>query len=215
MSDVEASETDHAQGAEEPPKRGRGRPKGSLNKATIARREAEEAVTEMPLEAIVEADDEAAPAAKPKRASRKKAAPPPETVPDDLRSAADGLRPAAKPHPHPPEPETVPEPEPVPQPPQAPRIPDRSAARAAEGGMPAKPKRAPRKPRVLPALPAAPRPAVGGERASPGGGAASASASATLLHEASLLDIMRAGLEHARTKHKRDRVAQYDAMFAY
>ena len=195
MSDVEASETDHAQGAEEPPKRGRGRPKGSLNKATIARREAEEAVTEMPLEAIVEADDEAAPAAKPKRASRKKAAPPPETVPDDLRSAAE---------PHPPEPETVPEPEPVPQPPQAPRIPDR---------MPAKPKRAPRKPRVLPALPAAPRPAVGGERASPGGEAASASA--TLLHEASLLDIMRAGLEHARTKHKRDRVAQYDAMFAY
>jgi hypothetical protein len=188
MSDVEASETDHAQGAEEPPKRGRGRPKGSLNKATIARREAEEAVTEMPLEAIVEADDEAAPAAKPKRASRKKAAPPPETVPE------------------PPEPETVPEPEPVPQPPQAPRIPDR---------MPAKPKRAPRKPRVLPALPAAPRPAVGGERASPGGEAASASASATLLHEASLLDIMRAGLEHARTKHKRDRVAQYDAMFAY
>jgi hypothetical protein len=195
MSDVEASETGHAQGAEEPPKRGRGRPKGSLNKATIARREAEEAVTEMPLEAIVEADDEAAPAAKPKRASRKKAAPLPETVPDDLRSAAE---------PHPPEPETVPEPEPVPQPPQAPRIPDR---------MPAKPKRAPRKPRVLPALPAAPRPAVGGERASPE--AASASASATLLHEASLLDIMRAGLEHARTKHKRDRVAQYDAMFAY
>jgi hypothetical protein len=160
---------------EEPPKRGRGRPKGSLNKATIARREAEDAVTEMPLEAIVEADDEAAPAAKPKRASRKKAAPPPETVPE------------------PPEPETVPEPEPVPQPPQAPRIPDR---------MPAKPKRAPRKPRVPPALPAAPRPAVGGE-------------AATLLHEASLLDIMRAGLEHARTKHKRDRVAQYDAMFAY
>ena len=191
MSDVEASETGHAQGAEEPPKRGRGRPKGSLNKATIARREAEEAVTEMPLEAIVEADDEAAPpaAAKPKRASRKKAAPPPEAVPE------------------PPEPETVPEPEPVPQPPQAPRIPDRSAARAADGGMPAKPKRAPRKPRVLPALPAAPRPAVGE--------AASASASATLLHEASLLDIMRAGLEHARTKHKRDRVAQYDAMFAY
>jgi hypothetical protein len=181
MSDVEASETDHAQGAEEPPKRGRGRPKGSLNKATIARREAEEAVTEMPLEAIVEADDEAAPAAKPKRASRKKAAPPPETVPDDLRSAAE---------PHPPEPETVPEPEPVPQPPQAPRIPDR---------MPAK--RAPRKPRE-PALPAAPRPAVGGK-------------AAPLLHEASLLDIMRAGLEHARTKHKRDRVAQYDAMFAY
>ena len=184
MSDVEASETDHAQGAEEPPKRGRGRPKGSLNKATIARREAEEAVTEMPLEAIVEADDEAAPAAKPKRASRKKAAPPPEAVPE------------------PPEPETVPEPEPVPQPPQAPRIPDRSAARAADGGMPAKPKRAPRKPRELPALPSAPRPAVGG-------------GAATLLHEASLLDIMRAGLEHARTKHKRDRVAQYDAMFAY
>ena len=173
---------------EEPPKRGRGRPAGSLNRSTLAKRAAAEAaaavdesvsdtVPEMPLEAIVEeADDEAAPAAKPKRASRKKA--------DDLRSAAE---------PHPPEPETVPEPEPVPQPPQAPRIPDR---------MPAKPKHAPRKPRVLPALPAAPRPAVGGK-------------AAPLLHEASLLDIMRAGLEHARTKHKRDRVAQYDAMFAY
>ena len=180
MSDIEASETDHAQGAEEPPKRGRGRPKGSLNKATIARREAEEAVTEMPLEAIVEADDEAAPAAKPKRASRKKVAPP-----DDLRSAA-VPHPETVPEPPEPEPEPErepePEPEPVPQPPQAPRIPDRTPA-----------KRAPRKPRELPTLPAAP----------------------TLLHEASLLDIMRAGLEHARTKHKRDRVAQYDAMFAY
>ena len=174
MSDVEASETDHAQGAEEPPKRGRGRPKGSLNKATIARREAEEAVTEMPLEAIVEADDEAAPAAKPKRASRKKAAPPPEAVPE------------------PPEPETVPEPEPVPQPPQAPRSAQgaRPASLAIPDRIPAK--RAPRKPRA-PAAAAAP----------------------ALLHEASLLDIMRAGLEHARTKHKRDRVAQYDAMFAY
>ena len=184
MSDVEASETGHAQGAPAA-QRGRGRPAGSLNRSTLAKRAAAEASAavdesvsiknlEMPMETIEEADDEAAPATKPKRASRKKIAPPSETVPE------------------PPEPETVPEPEPVPQPPQAPRSAQgaRPASLAIPDRTPAK--RAPRKPRA-PAAAAAP----------------------ALLHEASLLDIMRAGLEHARTKHKRDRVAQYDAMFAY
>jgi hypothetical protein len=36
-----------------------------------------------------------------------------------------------------------------------------------------------------------------------------------LLNEASLLDIMRAGLAHAKTKHKLDKIQRYDAMFSF
>ena len=69
---------------EETPKRRRGRPKGSLNKATIARMSEAEAPEEVPEEAVPEeAPEEAVPepvleVPEPKRRPRKVAEPPPE-----------------------------------------------------------------------------------------------------------------------------------------
>ena len=93
------------------------------------------------------------------------------------------------------------EPEPV-EAPSAPLPAPPSAARAAKPKRQAKQRAdAPPKRAVRTAPPPAPRPP---DRV-PG----------PLLNEASLLDIMKAGLAHARTKHKADKVARYDAMFAY
>ena len=147
-----------AEGEEVAPKRGRGRPKGSLNKKTLERLAATEAV------AAPEAAETAAA---------------PEVVPEPVEE----------------------EPEPV-EAPSAPLPAPPSAARAAKPKRQAKQRAdAPPKRAVRTAPPPAPRPP---DRV-PG----------PLLNEASLLDIMKAGLAHARTKHKADKVARYDAMFAY
>ena len=147
-----------AEGEEVAAKRGRGRPKGSLNKKTLERLAATEAV------AAPEAAETAAA---------------PEVVPEPVEE----------------------EPEPV-EAPSAPLPAPPSAARAAKPKRQAKQRAdAPPKRAVRTAPPPAPRPP---DRV-PG----------PLLNEASLLDIMKAGLAHARTKHKADKVARYDAMFAY
>ena len=165
MSDVEESAA--ATATEAAPKRGRGRPKGSLNKKTLERRAAEAAAA-TPLVAA-EAAEAAAPEATPEAA--------PEL-----------------------EPEVVPEP-----------VEEVVAPSAAHDGSAAKPKRqAKRTPEPVEEAPPKPKrkrppPAPRPPDALPG----------PLLHEASLLDIMKAGLAHARAKHKADKVAKYDAMFAY
>ena len=156
-----------AEGEEVAPKCGRGRPKGSLNKKTLERLAATEAV------AAPEAAETAAA---------------PEVVPEPVEE----------------EPGPVEAPsDPLPAPPSAARAakPKRQAS-AARGGSAANQRAdAPPKRAVRTAPPPAPRPP---DRV-PG----------PLLNEASLLDIMKAGLAHARTKHKADKVARYDAMFAY
>ncbi len=62
----------------ETPKRRRGRPKGSLNKATIARMSEPEAPEEVPEEAPEEAPEPVLGVPEPKRRPRKVAEPPPE-----------------------------------------------------------------------------------------------------------------------------------------
>ena len=78
---------------------------------------------------------------------------------------------------------------------------------------PPKLKRAPRKPRAPPEPPAPPNPPERAPR-KPRAAKAPPAPQGLLLSDASLLDIIRAGLEHSKTKHKLDKVQRYDAMFA-
>ena len=163
----------------EVPKRGRGRPKGSLNRKTLERltREAEE--REAP-EAEEEGLAEAARAALDVDFESEEVlgAPSEEETASDAHAVAPKLK----------------------------RERSATAPRSAEGPR--------RGPRARPMSATAPRSAVSRREAPKESRAASRSA-APITTPPNYLDILKQGLDAARTRHKAEKVARYDAFFSH